>query len=89
MPRRPSTVASRLRRTLQHVQATAPAAVPVPAAAASDAEDDITQPRMHPRELDGDPGPELTAKDIAFFKENGVRPALASSSRLSARPRTR
>ena len=48
--------------------------------------EDIRQPRMHPRELDGDPGVELTARDIALFKENGylVKRNLLSSGSLQA-----
>eukprot|EP01043_Picozoa_sp_COSAG02_P067937 COSAG02_NODE_11094_length_1794_cov_1.300885_2_plen_269_part_00 len=41
------------------------------AASTREASDDIRQPRMHSRELDGDPGPDLSTRDIELFKENG------------------
>lgn len=55
-----------------------------PMAAPGEASDEIQQPGMHPRELDGDPGARLTARDIELFKENGylVKRNLLSQTEL-------
>ena len=65
-------VASRLRRALRHL---APqddySAAAVPAGTAPAAGATPLEPRMHAESDDASPGPNLTAKDIAFFKANG------------------
>ena len=59
--------AGRLRRALRHLapQDDPPATGTMVAAAAP------LEPRMHAESDDASPGPNLTAKDIAFFKANG------------------